>query len=170
MLHIANYQGNINQNHNEMSPHTCQKGCHQKEQMINVGEDTEEALLVNTCVLSNAGIRKNSCKILCPFSSVQSLSHVLLFATPWTAARQASLSFTISRSCSNSYPSSQWCHPTISSSVVSFFSCLQSFPASGYFPTSQFFSPGGQRSYILSLKPPKQQIYNERDMGLGGRC
>ena len=92
MLHIANYQGNINQNHNEMSPHTCQKGCHQKEQMINVGEDTEEALLVNTCVLSNAGIRKNSCKILCPFSSVQSLSHVLLFATPWTAARQASLS------------------------------------------------------------------------------
>ena len=53
-----------------MSPHTCQKGYHQKEQMINVGEDTGKALLVNTCVLNNAGIRKNSCKILCQFSSV----------------------------------------------------------------------------------------------------
>ena len=45
---------------------------------------------------------------------------------------------------SNSCPSSQWCHPTISSSVVPFFSCLQSFPASGSFPTSQFFSSSGQ--------------------------
>ena len=48
------------------------------------------------------------------------------------------------RSCSNSCPSSQWCHPTISSSVVPFFSCLQSFPASGFFPMSQFFASGGQ--------------------------
>ena len=46
--------------------------------------------------------------------------------------------------CSNSCPSSQWCHPTISSSVVTFFSCLQSFPASGSFPVSQFFASGGQ--------------------------
>ena len=45
--------------------------------------------------------------------------------------------------CSNSCPSSWWCHPTISSSVVSF-SCLQSFPASGSFPVSQFFTSGGQ--------------------------
>ena len=44
----------------------------------------------------------------------------------------------------NSCPSSRWCHPTISSSVVSFSSCLQSFPASGCFPMSQFFSSGGQ--------------------------
>ena len=43
------------------------------------------------------------------------------------------------RTCSNSCPSSQWCHPTISSSVVPFSSCLQSFPASGSFLTSQFF-------------------------------
>ena len=48
------------------------------------------------------------------------------------------------RTCSNSYPSSRWCHPTISSSVVSFFSCLQSFPASGSFPMSQFFTSSGQ--------------------------
>ena len=45
---------------------------------------------------------------------------------------------------SNSCPSSWWCHPTISSSVIPFSSCLQSFPASGSFPMSQFFSSGGQ--------------------------
>ena len=44
----------------------------------------------------------------------------------------------------NTYPSSQWCHPTISSSVVPFSSCPQSFPASGSFPMSQFFTSGGQ--------------------------
>ena len=45
---------------------------------------------------------------------------------------------------SNSCPLSHWCHPTISSSVVPFSSCLQSFPASGSFPMSQFTS-GGQK-------------------------
>ena len=45
---------------------------------------------------------------------------------------------------SNSCSSSWWCHPTISSSVAPFFSCLQSFPASGSFPRSQFFTSGGQ--------------------------
>ena len=43
-----------------------------------------------------------------------------------------------------SYPLSQWCHPTISSSVVPFFFCLQSFPASGSFPMSQYFASGSQ--------------------------
>ena len=46
--------------------------------------------------------------------------------------------------CSNSCPSSQWCHPTISSSVVPFSSHLQSFPASRSLPMSQFFASGGQ--------------------------
>ena len=46
--------------------------------------------------------------------------------------------------CSNSCPSSQWCHPTISSSVICFSSRLQSFPASGSFHMSQFFASGGQ--------------------------
>ena len=53
--------------------------------------------------------------------------------------------------CSNSYTSHWWCHPTISSSVVPFSSCLQSFPASGSFPMSQCFTSGGQSigvSYI----------------------
>ena len=45
---------------------------------------------------------------------------------------------------SNSCPSSPWCHPTISSSVIPFSSCLQSFPASGTFQMSQFFVSGGQ--------------------------
>ena len=45
---------------------------------------------------------------------------------------------------SNSCPSSRWCHSTISSSVIPFSSCLQSFPASGSFPMNQFFSSGGQ--------------------------
>ena len=44
----------------------------------------------------------------------------------------------------NSCPLSRWCHPTISSSVVPFFSCLQSFPASGSFQMSQLFTSGGQ--------------------------
>ena len=48
------------------------------------------------------------------------------------------------RACSNSCPLSWWCYPTISSSVIPFFSCLQSFPASGSFPMSQFFASGGQ--------------------------
>ena len=78
------------------------------------------------------------------FSSVQLLSHVLLFATPWTAARQASLSITNSRSffklmsIVSVMPSNH-----LSSSVVPF-SCLQSFPASGSFQMSQFFTSGGQ--------------------------
>ena len=48
------------------------------------------------------------------------------------------------RACSNSCLMSQWCHPTISSSVIPFSSCLQSFPESGCFLMSQFFSSGGQ--------------------------
>ena len=46
--------------------------------------------------------------------------------------------------CSNSCPLSQWCHPTISSSVIPFSSSFQSFPASGSFPMSRFFESGGQ--------------------------
>ena len=51
------------------------------------------------------------------------------------------------RACSNSCPSSQWCHPTISSSIVPF-SCLQSFPGSASFPRSQFLLSGGQSTTV----------------------
>ena len=54
--------------------------------------------------------------------------------------------------CSDLCPSSQLCHPHISSSVVPFFSCLQSFPASESFPVSQFFASGGQVANILELQ------------------
>ena len=81
-------------------------------------------------------------------SWIQLLSHVRLFATPWTAARKASLSITNSRVHSNSCPLSQWCHPTISSSVVPF-SHLRSFPASGYF---QMFSSLHQVAKMLKFK------------------
>ena len=52
------------------------------------------------------------------------------------------------RAYSDSCPLSPWCHPTISPSVVLFSSCLQSFPASGSFPMSQFFASGGQSTRV----------------------
>ena len=76
------------------------------------------------------------------FSSVQSLSHVRLFATPWTAACQASLSITNSQSLLK-LMSIESVMSSISSSANPF-SRLQSFPVSGSFPMSQFFASGGQ--------------------------
>ena len=76
--------------------------------------------------------------------SVHLLSHVKLFAISLTAAHQASCPSLTPRACSNSCPSSWWCYSTISSSAVPFSSCLQSFPASGYFLMSQFFATGAQ--------------------------
>ena len=70
------------------------------------------------------------------------LSHVWLFVTLWTAA--LSCPSPTPGACSNSCPSSQWCHPTISSSVIPFSSCLQFLPASESFPMTQFFTSGGQ--------------------------
>ena len=54
------------------------------------------------------------------------------------------------RACSNSCPSSQWCHPNMSSPVIPLSSCLQSFPASGSFLMSQFFPSGGQSIGVSS--------------------
>ena len=65
--------------------------------------------------------------------------------------------------CSNSCPLSWWCHPTISSSVVPFSFCLQSFPASGSFPMSQFFSSGGQSTGVsasTSVPPMNTQDWS----------
>ena len=71
----------------------------------------------------------------CTFGAiVQLLSRVRLSVTPWTTARQASLSSSLSHVCSHSRASSRWCHPSISSTVVPFFSCAQS--AWGSFPMS----------------------------------
>ena len=69
---------------------------------------------------------------------------LLLFKTPWTVTCQASYSSPSPWLCSDSYPLSWWCHPTVSSPVIPFSSCLQSFPTSASFPLSQFFASGGQ--------------------------
>ena len=71
------------------------------------------------------------------------------------------------RVCSNSSPLSQWCHSTISSSVVPFFCCLRSFPASGSLPMSQLFTSGGQSigasalaSVFPSIRVFSKGLYN----------
>ena len=85
------------------------------------------------------------------FSSVQSLSCVRLFATPWIAAHQASLSITNSGVHSDSCASSQWCYPASSSSVIPFSSCPQSLPASESFQMSQLLASGGQSTGVSAL-------------------
>ena len=76
-------------------------------------------------------------------SSVQSLSRVQLFATPWPAGRQASLSITNSRSLLK-LMSIESMIPSNHLIILPFSSSLQSFPASDSFPMSQFFTSGGQ--------------------------
>ena len=95
--------------------------------------------------------------------SVQLLSHVWLFATPWIAACQVSLSITNSWSSPDSHPLSRWCHPAISSSVVPFSSCPQSLLASESFPMSQLFAWGGQSigvSALASVLPKNTQDWS----------
>ena len=78
------------------------------------------------------------------FCSVQSLSRVPLFVTPWTEAHQDRLPCPSPTPRVYSCPLNWWCCPTTSSSVVPFSSCHQSFPASGSSLISQFFASGGQ--------------------------
>ena len=83
------------------------------------------------------------------FSSVD--KSCLNFCHPMDCSMPATLSFTVSRSLLKLMSLGQWCHQTISSSVVPFSSCLQSFPASGSFPMSQFFASGGQSTGVSAL-------------------
>ena len=85
---------------------------------------------------------------LLQFSSVQLLSHVWLFATPWTATRQPPCPSPSPRVHPNLCPSNWWCHPTILSSVIPFSSCPQSSPVSGSFSMSQLFASGGQSTGV----------------------
>ena len=102
-------------------------------------------------------IMYNKAHVYIQFSSVQSLSHVWLFVTPWTVAHQPCPSPTPG-AWSNSCPSNWRCYPTISSSVVPF-SHLQSFPASGSFAMSQIFTSGGQSTIL-------ERFYVHRNIGL----
>ena len=82
---------------------------------------------------------------------VQSLSHAWLFETPWTACTGLPCPLAFPWAYSNSCPLSQWCHPTISSSVTPFSSRLQSFPASGSFSMSWLFASGGPKYWKFSF-------------------
>ena len=85
------------------------------------------------------------------FSSVTQ-SH---FVAPWTAVCQVFLSIANSRACSNWCPSSQWCHPTISSSVIPFFFCLQSF-AIAFLPRSKHLLISWLQSPSAVILEPKK--------------
>ena len=89
------------------------------------------------------------------FSSVHSFIHVWLFATPWIAAHQASLSIINSRSPPKSMFIELWCHPTISSSVFTLSCCSQSFPASGSF---HWISSSHQVTKVLEFQLQHQSF------------
>ena len=91
-----------------------------------------------------------SCQVFrkATIAAVQSFSHVWLFATQGLQHNSLPCLSPSPMACSNSCPSSLWCHPTISSFVVPFSSCLQSFPASESFPMSWLFASGGQISGV----------------------
>ena len=99
------------------------------------------------------------------FSSVQ-FSHSVMSnsVTPWIAgSTRTPCPSPTPEVYSNSYPSSQWCHPAIASSVVPFSFCPQSLPASGSFPMSQLFTLGGQSigvSASASVLPMKTQDWS----------
>ena len=103
-----------------------------------------------------------SCVLPCYFSSVQ-FSPSVVFDYLWPHESQHARPPCPSPTPGvhwDSHPSSQWCHPAISSSVVPFSSCPQSLPASGSFPMSQLFAWGGQStgvSALASFLPKKSQ-------------
>ena len=68
--------------------------------------------------------------------------------------------------CSNSCPLSLWCHPTISSSIIPFSSCLQSFPGSGSFTMSQFFTSGDQSTYWSFSTSPSNEYAGSISFGV----
>ena len=107
--------------------------------------------------------------IYCLISSVQLLSHVQLFATPWIMHAGPPCPSPTPRIHPNPCLLTWWCHPAISSSVVPFSSFPQSFPASGSFPMSQLFAWGGQSirvSASTSVLPMNPQDWSP----LGWTC
>ena len=95
--------------------------------------------------MSPKGEKIKSCvKIICHCSSVSKLCPTLWYPHEQHTRLPCLFIIFTNRVCTNSCSLSQWCLPTISSSVVPFSSCLQSFPASGSFPMSQLFASGGQ--------------------------
>ena len=118
-------------------------GCHLLLQGIfPTWEDTKPKYLMFPALAGRFLTARATREILAESVS-SSLSHVLLFAAPWTAACQASLSITISQSLLK-LMSIESVMPSNHLLCCPFSSCLRSFPASGSFPMSQFFESGGQ--------------------------
>ena len=99
------------------------------------------------CFLSNLNMNQPAVQLVHSFSQVQ------LFAAPWTQHTRPLCPSPTPGVHPNSCPSSRWCHPAISSSIVPFSSCPQYLPASGSFPMSQLFSWGGQSTGVSALAP-----------------
>ena len=105
------------------------------------------------------------------FSSVQFICSVVLDSLPPHGLQHIRLPCPspTPRDCLDSCSLSQRCHPTISSSVTPFSSCLQSFPASGSFIISQFFTSGGQSIGASTLAPVLPiNIQDSSPLGLTG--
>ena len=123
----------------QMTPYLCRKWEELKSLLMKMKEESEKAGL-------KLNIQKTKIMAFCPISSVQFSCSVVYNSLQPHGLQHARLPFPspTPKACSNSYPSGWWCHPTISSSVVPFFSRLQSFPASVFSPMSQFFTLGGR--------------------------
>ena len=94
------------------------------------------------------------------FGSIQLLSRVRFLQPKLLQHARLPCPSPSPRACSNPCPLNRWCHPPISSSVITFSSCPQSFPASGSFQMSLLFASGGQSigvSALASFLPKKSQ-------------
>ena len=125
------------------------------------------------CILCGFTGRQRSQKLspgfLMLFSPVQLLSRVQLFGTQGLQHAWLPCPSPTPGAYSNSCPSSQWCHPTFSSSVVPFSSYLQSFPTSGSFPMSLFFTSGGQNIGVsAATSVPPMNIQDWFSLGWTG--
>ena len=109
---------------------------------------------------------QNSPQFSTQFSSVQLFSHVWLFGPHGLQGNRLPCPSPTPGTYLNSCQSSWRCHPTISSSIVPFSSCLQSFPASGSFLMSQFFASGGQ-SIGVSASASVLPMNNQDSFPLG---
>ena len=109
------------------------------------------------CFLSNVNMNQPAVQLVHSFSRVQ------LFAAPWTQHTRPLCPSPTPGVHPNSCPSSRWCHPAISSSIVPFSSCPQYLPASESFPMNQLFSWGGQSigvSALASVLPMNTQDWS----------
>ena len=113
----------------------------QAHKWLNCTDDKPTSNLVGLMVFSERFTPISSSTWLSLFSCSVVLDSLQLHGLQHTRLPCPSLS---PRACSNSCPSSQWCHPIISYSVAPFSSCLQSFPASRSFPVSRLFASDGQ--------------------------